>query len=367
MAQQIQNKRIFIAGGGPAGLTAAIELKRRGFDPRIVDPDAAVSPESRALAVNSRTLDLLEPSGVTEMLLQAGIRVKQLVIRRNQKILAHIDLTRIPHRFNFLLVLAQSKTEEILAEKLAEMGVKLERNIALSEFTTGSNIDLTLSTGEKDQTDMLIGADGAHSTVRKTLGLSFPGETDEEVFGLADVDLDEWPFDFNTVVLTIMDHHLAPFIPMAEGFGRFISTRGDCLNSLPSDAKVKKVTWETDFKIGYRQVETYQRGNIFLAGDAAHIHSPVGGRGMNLGMEDACWLAWLIEQGRADEYSALRHPVGADVLKFTHRFTSFAKSRGHMQDILIRLGLQIFTHLPALQRNAFGMLTALDTPAPPWL
>ena len=363
----IQHKKILIAGAGPVGLTAAVELKRRGFTPRIIDPDETVSAESRALAVNTRTLDLMEPSGVTDMMLAAGNRLKHIVIRRNEKILAQIDLTKIPHRFNFMLVLEQSKTEQILLQKLAQMGVEVEKNTALESFSAGPNIECQLSNGKNATTDILIGADGSHSTVRKTLGLTFAGETDEQIFGLADAELDDWPFPTDTAVLTIMDTHLAPYLPMREGFGRFISTRGDCLNNLPRDAKVKKVMWETDFKLSYRQVQTYQQGNVFLAGDAAHIHSPVGGRGMNLGMEDACWLAWLLEQNREAEYTTLRHPVGADVLKFTHALTSFAKSRGLLQDMFFSFGVPIFTKLPFAQRRAFNMLTALNTPAPPWL
>ncbi len=358
---------ILIAGGGPVGLTAAIELKRRGFDPRVVDPDAAPSPESRALAVNPRTLDLMQPSGVTEALLAAGIRVKRMVIRRGTRIIAEVDLTKIPHRFNFLLVIAQSQTEAILTQRLKEMGVALERNIGLDRLTPGMPSELLLSNGTETGADIVIGADGAHSVVRKTLGLSFPGETQAEVFGLADIELAEWPYPFDTVVLTILDTHLAPFIPMAEGFGRFISTRGRCLESLPPDAKVKRVAWETDFRISYRQVESYQIGNVFLAGDAAHIHSPVGGRGMNLGMEDACWLAWLIEQDRQAEYTKLRHPVGADVLQFTYRFTQFAKARGNLQDLALRTLLPLVTGIPFMRNRAFNALTALDTPPAPWL
>jgi 2-polyprenyl-6-methoxyphenol hydroxylase-like FAD-dependent oxidoreductase len=367
MIQSTQQKSVFIAGAGPVGLAAAVELTRRGFEPRIIDPDADVSPESRALAVNNRTLDLMEPSGVTEMMLMAGNRARHVVIRRNEKIIAQINLTKIPHRFNFLLVLAQSKTEQILIQKLSEWGIEVERNTALESFSVGNNIECQLSNRKRAAADVLIGADGSHSAVRKTLGLGFEGETDEQIFGLADIELADWPFPTDTVVLTIMDTHLAPYLPMHEGFGRFISTRGDCLNNLPRDAKVKKVIWETDFKLSYRQAQTYQSGNVFLAGDAAHIHSPVGGRGMNLGMEDACWLAWLLREGRAKEYTSLRHPVGSEVLKYTHRFTAFAKSRGTLQDMFFQFGIPILTRLPALQRRAFNMLTALDTPAPPWL
>ena len=367
MSKSNDKAEIFIAGGGPVGLAAAIELTRRGYTPRIVDPDPNVSPESRAMAINSRTLDLLEPSGVTDLLIAAGQKMKKLVIRRNQTIITTIDLTKIPHRFNFLLVLPQSDTEKILESKLAEMGVKLERNLSLTNFKPGPRIGLELSDGKKSESNFLIGADGAHSLVRHNLGLGFEGESDQQEFGLCDVHLEDWPYGYDTIVLTILDTHLAPFIPMSEGFGRFISTIGHSLNNLPPDAKVKKVDWETDFKISYRQASTYQKDNIFLAGDAAHIHSPVGGRGMNLGIEDACWLAWLIEQGRSAEYTSLRHPVGTQVLKFTQRFTSFAKNRGVMQDILIRSLAPLIPLFPAVQSRIFRTLSALDTPAPPWL
>lgn len=360
-------RSIFIAGAGPVGLTAAIELARRGYTPRIVDPDPAPSPQSRALAVNARTLELMEPSGVTEALLAAGNRIKRVVIRRGLKVVGEISLTDIPHRFNFLLAIPQSRTEEILAERLAGYGIKLERNVGLASFSAGAPNQLSLSSGKTAAADILIGADGSHSVVRKGLDLGFPGETGTEEFGLADVTLSDWPFDFQTAVVTILDTHLAPFIPLSEGFGRFISTRGNCLNSLPPDAKVSRVAWETDFRISYRQAESYQNGNIFIAGDAAHIHSPVGGRGMNLGMEDACWLAWLIQQNREQEYTALRHPVGENVLRFTFRFTEFAKARGRLQDLAIRLALPVISHAPAIRRRLFGMLTALDTPAPAWL
>jgi 2-polyprenyl-6-methoxyphenol hydroxylase-like FAD-dependent oxidoreductase len=357
---------IFIAGAGPVGLTAAVELAWRGYQPRIVDPDSAPSPESRALAVNHRTLDLLEPSGVTEQILSAGLRLKRVVIRRGTQIWAELDLTTIPHRCNFLLVLAQSQTEAILERRLAELGIKVERNTALAELRPGTPNQLMLSNGTELRSDIVIGADGSHSIVRKSVGLEFDGETDTQKFGLADVHLADWPFPFDTMVLTILDSHLAPFVPMAEGFGRFISTRGDCLNSLPPDAKVKSVAWESDFTISYRQASSYQKDNVFIAGDAAHIHSPVGGRGMNLGIEDACWLAWLIDQGRTSEYTALRHPVGAETLLYTHRFTRFATARGPLQDAVLRLALPLVSHIRPARNRLFNMLTALDTPPPEW-
>jgi 2-polyprenyl-6-methoxyphenol hydroxylase-like FAD-dependent oxidoreductase len=360
-------RSIFIAGAGPVGLTAAIELKRRGHKVRIVDPDKDVSPESRALAVNQRTLDLMAPSGAADSLLAAGHRVKKVVVRKNGRVLARLDLTQIPHRYNFLLVLAQSRTEEILAEHARALGVKVERGVALAGFEDSEQVTCTLSRGTACRGDLLFGADGAHSPVRRALGLAFDGETEAEEFGLADVELADWPFPFDTAVLTVMPHHLAPFIPMREGAGRFITTRSNCLNSLPADARIRSAGWNTDFRISYRQVSSYQKGHVFLAGDAAHIHSPVGGRGMNLGMEDACWFAHLVSQGREAEYTALRHPVGKHVLGFTRGFTSLARSGGVKRAALLRGLLPFITTVPFLRQRMYNALTALDTPPPEWL
>jgi 2-polyprenyl-6-methoxyphenol hydroxylase-like FAD-dependent oxidoreductase len=363
----VQSKSIVIAGAGPVGLTAAIELKRRGHKVRIVDPDTGVSPESRALAVNQRSLDLLAPSGVTDSLLAAGHKVRRMVIRTPSRVLARLDLADIPHKHNFLLVLAQSRSEEILARHFVALGGTVERGVGLTGFVDESKVLARLSSGRQATCDLLVGADGAHSLVRKTLGLGFDGETEAEEFGLADVELADWPYPFDTAVLTVLPGHLAPFIPMGEGHGRFITTVPDCLNHLPPVAKVRKAGWNTDFRISYRQVSSYQKGHVFLAGDAAHIHSPVGGRGMNLGMEDACWFAHLVSQGREAEYTALRHPVGAHVLGFTRSFTSFARAGGLRRAMMLNVLLPIIASVPFVRRRMFNALTAGDTPLPEWL
>lgn len=359
---------IFIAGGGPAGLAAAVELHRRGFKARIVDPDPAPSPESRALAVNPRTLALLEPSGATEEMLGRGLRLNHALFRYYSTPLAKIDLGRIGHRFNFILSLPQSETETILAETLLRLGGRMERGLALQSFKANDgSLALTLSDGSQIDADMLVGADGAHSLVRKTLGLGFPGESEPQAFGLADVELDAWPFPWDHLVATLRDDHVVAFIPMREGFGRFVSSRPDTMNVLPPEAHPRRCVWQSEFRISYRHVETYQKGKVFLAGDAAHIHSPVGGRGMNLGIEDACWLAWLIATGRTQEYTALRRPVGAGVLRATAAPTSLLASKSRPARIFKRWIIPLIFGLPPVRRRLLMNLTALDTPAPPWL
>ncbi len=366
--QPTHETQIFIAGGGPVGLTAAVELHRRGFKPRIVDPHLEVSPQSRALAINPRTLDLLEPSGATEALLAAGNRIHKALIRFKDQPLFELDLTKTKHRFNFLLCLPQSDTEKILASTLESLGGKLERGIALQALERNNNgLFLKLTNETTPTADMLIGADGAHSIVRKSLGLGFPGQSEQQSFGLADVELDDWPFPSNMAVATIHEDHVIAYLPMAEGFGRFVSTRPNTMELLPPEAKPRRAVWETEFHISYRQVESYQRGNVFLAGDAAHIHSPVGGRGMNLGIEDACWLAWLIEKNRTGEYTALRHPVGAKVLKLTAQPTRLISSNTISARLLRRWIVPNILGLGWVQRRILPSMLAQDTPAPPWL
>jgi 2-polyprenyl-6-methoxyphenol hydroxylase-like FAD-dependent oxidoreductase len=366
--QAAQKTQVFVAGGGPVGLAAAIELQRRGFSPQIIDPDLEVSPQSRALAVNPRTLDLLEPSGATEALVAAGHRIAGFIVRYNAQPLFTLNIGLASHRFNFLLSLAQSETEKILEETLRRQGISVARGVSLQNFqSTDHQITIQLSNGQTANADVLIGADGTHSTVRKLLGFAFPGESAPQTFGLADVELSAWPFPWNMGVATIREDHVVAFLPMREGFGRFISTRPGTMNLLPSEARVGKVVWETDFRINYRQVETYQKDNVFLAGDAAHIHSPVGGRGMNLGIEDACWLAWLLEQKRSAEYTVLRHPVGERVLKLTAQPTRLISSNSFTAKTLRRWVVPNVLGIEWVQKKLLPSLLALDTPPAPWL
>lgn len=360
--------RTFIAGAGPVGLAAAVELARRGLPVDIVDPDVAVSPQSRALAINARTLDLLAPSGVAGTLLAKGNRVRHIVLRKEAEVLAHIDMANMPHSHKFLLVLPQSQTESVLEAALNAGGRSVRRGVSLESFSQSEDgVALTLSDGTTRTADALLGADGAHSTVRHTLGLPFAEDGRPQHFGLCDVTLDDWPYGFDTAVLTLMPHHVAGFIPMGQGMGRFFTTRPDSLNNLPADAKVRHVLWETDFNIRYRQVQSYQQGRVFLAGDAAHIHSPVGGRGMNLGIEDACWFAFLAAENRLDEYTALRHPVGASVLKLTSALTGTVGGMGSFGMFLFSTLVPLALNTASVQRRALRAMSALDTPAPPWL
>ncbi|MCP5084989.1 MAG: FAD-dependent monooxygenase [Alphaproteobacteria bacterium] len=362
---------ILISGGGPVGLTVAVKLMRRGFQPVIIDDDGEPTPESRALAVNARTLDILEPSGVTERIIAEGTRINGMIFLKDAKETMRLEMRYLPHRFNFMVSLPQSRTEELLIDRLGELGCTVNWFTELRQFEQNENgiqCELQSKAGTKEHaSQLLIGADGAHSLVRKSLGLSFDGETEPQAFSLADVTLDDWPFPFDHGVIHAEADRIVGFIPISEGHGRFVSNYPDLLNHLPPSAKVKDVIWESAFKISYRQVETYQSGRTFLAGDAAHIHSPVGGRGMNLGIEDAATLAWLMEQGKTDDYTAMRHPIGAQVLKFTQTQTEQLTQRGAFQRFLQNTVAPLLLKVPAIQRLAVSRIAGLETPHPPWL
>lgn len=374
---------ILITGAGPVGLTAALELKRRGFHPTIIDNDGEPTPESRALAIHARTLDILEPSGVTEQLLKAGNKVNGIICRENNETILKMDFKSLPHKYNFILTLPQSRTEEILIEALKERGVGVNWFTSLEKLTPGEggfNCQLVKSNDNSQsdqQTDestaqILIGADGAHSTVRKALEIPFDGESVPGTWSLADVEITNWPYPFDYAVLNLTTNSPVAFFPLGEGFGRLVSTQPDLFNHLPDEINVTKVIWESNFKISYRQVATYQKqfnpnAKAYLAGDAAHIHSPAGGRGMNLGIEDAATLAYLIEKNRTDQYSAMRHPIGKKVLKFTKEQTSQFTSSNNNFKWMMRYIFPPLLAIPGVSRFALKRLTGLDTPRPEWL
>jgi 2-polyprenyl-6-methoxyphenol hydroxylase-like FAD-dependent oxidoreductase len=315
---------VLVVGAGPTGLAAALELARRGRSVRIVDQNPTRSQHSKAIGVNARTLELLEPSGATERLLARGLRIRRFNLRSADRQLATIELDRVAHRYNFMLALLQAETERLLEQALAGHGTTVEWS---TEFTgLAADADevcaslLADGAAQTFEAAWLIGADGAHSAVRDALGLPFRGVTDPSQWWLADVRMD-WPFGAAEATVFARPAAVLAVIPIEPGLFRLVSNGPDPLDLLPAGASVHEEVWRSAFHISYRQVDRYGVGRVFLAGDAAHVHSPVGARGMNLGIEDGTILARKLVEGGLETYSAERHPVGARVIRQTRLLT----------------------------------------------
>lgn len=361
---------IVIIGAGPAGLTAAVELARRGHTIRIVDKGAGPSDESRALGVNARTLEILEPSGVTPRMLEAGIRFRRVNFIDPPRRLFTIDISKLDHRYNFMLSLPQADTERLLMSALEETGPRVDWRtelVGLEQGTDSARCTFATPFGSSSaEYGTVIGADGAHSFVRKAAGIGFDGDAYPNEWSLADVRLAHTsPGDEANVFQC--DGAIVAMFPLRNGRFRFVGTLPDVLSRLPEPFEVAEIIWQSRFRIAHRQVETYQKGPVFLCGDAAHIHSPVGGRGMNLGIEDAATLAYMIDQGTTGGYTNARHPVGCHVLETTDRQTRFMTSQKLVPRLLRRYVFPLIAGMPAAQARALPEMAGLGAPRPEWL
>ncbi|HET7411690.1 MAG TPA: FAD-dependent monooxygenase [Pararhizobium sp.] len=366
-------KSIIVSGAGPVGLAAALELARRGFAPRIVDKADGPAPltESRALAVNPRTLALLEPSGASEEIIAAAQHIREMRIRSRDKRLVMLDLTAMEGRYKGIRGLAQGRTERILIERLAAFGIAPERQTELT--LTGTDpakpeVMLRHADGREEtaRPDILIVAEGAHSEARHALGIGFPGESVKHAFYLADFRYDR-AIDTGHGEAVFFNPGVFARLPVAADTLRYISTMPNFTDLIDHPASVVETPWKTDFHVSFRHVDPMSKGNIFLAGDAAHIHSPVGGRGMNLGIEDACWLAFLISEGREADYSGLRTATARTVLSKTQQMTRMILLANPLAIAARNALMPLALNMPAIRRKAILSVAGLDTPAPPWL
>lgn len=366
-------RSILIAGAGPVGLTLALELARRGIRPRLVAKASGPTPshESRALGVNARTLTLLEECGATPLILHKARRINRFRVASRGKALLTVDTAKLRGRYSPLYALPQGDTEAILIGLLAQHHIVPEWGTAVEDVTGGAERPAVLlrhahGTGETVSPDILVGADGSHSVVRERCGFTFPGESMDMPFYLADYRYTQ-PVETGYAEGNFLNPGVVARIPVREDTLRYISTREDYEGLITHPGEIRDKPWVSSFRVSFRHVESMQRGRVFLAGDAAHIHSPIGARGMNLGIEDACWLAWLISQGREAEYSGLRMPAIETVIKATRRNTVFVTLRNPILTGLRRLLLPWLALFPAATRTVLRTVSGRDTPPPPWI
>jgi 2-polyprenyl-6-methoxyphenol hydroxylase-like FAD-dependent oxidoreductase len=354
---------VLVVGAGPVGLTHAIELTRLGHSVRVIDKAPEPSPYSKAIAINPKTLTLLEACGASPKLIAAGIKLPFMrMYDAKAKLLVEVHIDLLKHRYPFMLSLPQYVTERILTEVLTDLGVSIERGKELIGFSQTENAVIaeinTANGTEQIKADYLVGADGAHSLVRKSIAMEFSGFAYDDQWNLADVTM-EWVQGSDANVYMLKAGVALIIIRIAEGRYRIITNHPNALNYLPQEAKVKEIFWQSDFKVSCRQVKSYQNGRVFLMGDAAHIHSPAGGRGMNLGMEDASVLAELIDIDQTERYTQLRHPIGKKVIKITSRLFKVATLSNPLACVLRNLLLKCLLSRKFIQLKIIEKIAGL--------
>lgn len=335
---------------------------------RIIDAAPEPTRTSKALGVNPRTLSLLEDTGVTARIVAEGQPIRRLRVNRRGRPLATLtpDGARLGAE-RPMTVLPQARTEALLTEALADRGVHVDRGLGLVAIDqTAQAVGATLTDGAKATASVLFAADGAHSTVRKALALPFDGDAWPEPWRLMDVDLDGPPADEGWVDLR-PDGPLV-CLPFSGRTFRLITFGADPLAALPPNWRAGQVHWSSEFRVSHRVAGRLNVGRVCLGGDAAHIHSPMGARGMNLGIEDAhvfaaCAVDFLKgEATRLDDYGRLRHAVDAKVVDGVRRVTSMIRASSPPADLVRRLLLPVAARLPFVIDRALRVGMGLDHP-----
>ena len=307
---------VLIVGAGPTGLALALWLTRMGVTVRIVDKTTGPGTTSRALAVQARTLEFYRALGIADRVIAAGHKVGAMNLWVNGKTAAHVDLQGIGKGlgpYDYMFIFPQDEHEQLLVEALAKEGVQVERRTELMAFTDdGDCVRAVLEAdGVQDMCEAryLAGCDGARSKVRQTLETGFPGGTYSQLFYVADVEAKGEAIDGNLNVDLDEADFLAVFPMKGKGRARLIGTvrgdraaKGDALTFDDVSAraiehlklKIAKVNWFSTYHVHHRVSSSFRRGRVFLLGDAAHIHSPAGGQGMNTGIGDSVNLAWKL-------------------------------------------------------------------------
>ncbi|GIJ54961.1 FAD-dependent monooxygenase [Virgisporangium aurantiacum] len=370
---------VIVVGAGPTGLLLAGDLAEAGVAVTLLERrDGRVSNLSRAFAVHARTLEVLDARGLVEELDRTGAgHVSD--IRLFERV--HVDLGRLPGRFPYMLVTAQYNVERVLLARAVAAGVTIEYGTTVVDVHQDATGVSVITEDRTYRADYLVGADGFHSAVRRSLGQAFPGRSVLKSIMLADVRLRETPPDTLTV-----DGNGSEFVflaPFGDGWYRIFAwdRRSDVSDDTPleldevraitrralgTDFGISEARWLSRFHSDERQVAEYRVGRVFLAGDAAHVHSPAGGMGMNTGLQDAANLSWKLAavlrgapETLLDTYQAERHPVGAEVLRISGTMIRMAMLRSRVGRAVRGVVGGLALRVPAIRRRLTGRISAI--------
>lgn len=348
---------VAVVGAGPAGLALAVTLAASGVDFVVLDKLAEGANTSRAAVVHARTLEVLDELGASEELIARGIQVTRFAVREGSRRLLTVPFEKLPTAHPYTLMVPQYETESVLLDRLRALGGDVHRPYEVASVVQDEDgVTLTMSTGETLRAAYAVGADGMHSTVREAAGIGFTGSAYSESFVLADAVMD-WAPGPGEVSLTFATDGLTVVAPLPGGHYRVVATVDDAPPTpdlafvqrllderAPGQAKVTGIAWSSRFRVHHRVADRYRAGRLFLAGDAAHVHSPAGGQGMNTGIQDGYALGQAFATGRLDGYEARRRPVAQRVVAFTDRMTRMATTRNPMARVVRNIALPLLGH-----------------------
>lgn len=380
---------VLIVGAGPTGLALSIALHQRGVRHILIDRLEQGHNTSRAGVIHAHTLEALAQLGVVDELVRLGLKVSTFVIRDRDRVLLELPFDRLPSQHDYLLMLPQNQTEAVLARRIGALGGSVRRGteaLSIAPHEHGARVTV-VSSGEPAEIHArwVVGGDGARSLVRSAMGTEFEGSTYSDSFILADVLLEE-PVARPEVALLFSPQGLVVLAPLPNGCVRVVATKDDAPET-PTAAdlqaildsrgprgeaiRVRAVTWSSRFRLHHRVAATYRQGPLILMGDAAHLHSPAGGQGMNTGLVDAVVLGELLadvvlgvrDEAAIDLYPALRRPAAVQVLALAHRLTRLATMRNPVTRWLRNRLLSLAGRIPPLERRIAMDLSGLSRAA----
>jgi len=367
---------VAIVGGGPTGMMLAAELALGGVDAVIVERREEPAPGSRSGGLHARTIEVLDQRGVGERFVAQGQAVQAMSFA------APLDIGDFPTRRPYALGLWQNRFEQILGEWVAELDVSIRRGCAVTGFAQDADgVDVALADGSSLRAQYLVGCDGGRSAVRKAAGIAFPGWDPSSSSLVAEAEIRD---ESEVGKLRNDEKGVSGIGRLDDGHVRIVVREGDLMHTgtdgepaladlsaamiavWGSDFGLHGARWISRFTDAARQAASYREGRMLLAGDAAHVHTPAGGQGLNTGIQDAVNLGWKLArvvEGVAperllDSYHAERHPVAARVLQKTMALT--ALMRGDARDAALRATIAELMALDEPRKAMAGMLSGLD-------
>jgi 2-polyprenyl-6-methoxyphenol hydroxylase-like FAD-dependent oxidoreductase len=376
---------VIVVGAGPTGLVLAGDLAEAGVDVTVLERrDGTISNLSRAFGVHARTLEQLDARGLADQLVPTGAALDG--VRLFDRV--RVDLSTLPSRFPFLLITPQYQVEELLLARARKAGAEIVHDAEVTGLDQDADGVTVTTTAGSHRARYVVGADGFHSAVREAIGEPFPGKSILRSIMLADVKVARQPADLLTV--NGVGDAFAFIAPFGDGYYRVFAwdrrtsvpdsepltldeVRDVTRHALGSDYGMHDARWLSRFHSDERQAPHYRVGRVFLAGDAAHVHSPAGGQGMNTGIQDAANLSWKLAAvlhgapaALLDTYQAERHPVGRSVLRSSGAIIRAAMIKSPVGRVLRAAAGRLALSIPRIHRRITGQLSGVGYhyPAP---